>query len=722
MSDTPSPRIEALLAQMTLPEKIGQLTMLAAGFSVTGPVVGGDVSQSVREGRAGSLLNVFGPGAVREIQRVALEESRLKIPLLLGFDVVHGHRTVFPIPLGEAASFDPELWEETARVAAREAAADGVALTFAPMLDIARDPRWGRMAEGAGEDPLVAALYARAKLRGFQGSNLADPDRLAATAKHLVAYGAASAGRDYASTDVSERTLRETYLPPFEAALEEDCACIMPAFSDLSGVPMTANGALLGGWLRGEKGFRGVVVSDYNAVAELIPHGVAADLAEAASLALRAGVDIDMMSGGAYETGLPEALRRGLVTIDDIDRSVRRVLALKERLGLFRDPWRALARGDAGAGPQVSSHRALARQAAARSVVLLSQHDPAILPLPDRPMRIAVLGPLAEAPTDMMGSWSGAGEAEETVTILRGLREARPDCEIAYARGVGIDESEPDGFEPALALARGADLVVLALGESRAMTGEAASRTGLDLPGDQTNFARAVLALGRPTVALLAAGRPLTVPWLFDRAGAVLATWFGGTEAGSGVADVLTGRVSPSGRLPVTWPRAVGQVPIFFAERPGGRPPSDEHYTSKYIDLSPDPQFFFGHGLTYGRVVRENLRAEPAGAREDETVLVSLDLRNEGAHTAEETVFLFSRKPVARVARPRLELQGFARVSLAPGGHTRCTIPLPVSALAFPGPDLARSVERGEYEILVGPSADPATLLRTRIEVVGSAS
>ncbi|WP_019996305.1 glycoside hydrolase family 3 N-terminal domain-containing protein [Aureimonas ureilytica] len=706
-------RIDALLSEMTLAEKIGQLNMLAAGFSVTGPIIGGDATGAVREGRAGSLLNVFGPSSVRDIQRVAIEESRLKIPLILGFDVVHGHRTVFPVPLGEAAAFDPALWEATARASAREAAADGVALTFAPMLDVSRDPRWGRVVEGPGEDPFVHALFGAAKVRGFQGDALDDPSTVAATVKHFVGYGAAAAGRDYASTDMSERTLRETYLPPFQAAIAAGCAAVMPAFSDLSGVPMTANGPLLTSWLRREAGFEGVVISDYNAVAELVAHGVATDLAEAAALALRAGVDVDMMSG-AYERGLPDALSRGLVTLAEIETSVRRVLQLKERLGLFDDPMRGLR--DQGAAPLLAEHRPLAREAARRSAVLLSNRND-ILPIAANPLRIAMVGPLGDAPTDMMGSWSGAGEARDSVTFLRGLREARPDCDIGYARGVGVDEAEEGGPDAALELARAADLVILAIGEARDMSGEAASRTGLDLPGDQANFARAVLALGRPTVVVLSSGRPLAVPWLFERADAVLATWFLGSEAGHALADLLTGRAAPSGRLPLTWPRSVGQVPIFFGERPSGRPASDGHYTSKYIDLPTTPLFAFGHGLTYGHVRYASLSVEPSRPRRDDAISVSVELANEGVHAAEETVFLFVRKPVSRVARPLLELKGFLRMGLEPGERARGVLTLPVSALAFPGPDLTSSVEPGDYEILVGPSADRTRLLRQVVHI-----
>ncbi|WP_062207072.1 glycoside hydrolase family 3 N-terminal domain-containing protein [Aureimonas sp. AU12] len=706
-------RIDRLLAEMTLEEKIGQLSMLAAGFSVTGPVLGGDTTGDVRTGRAGSLLNVYGPEATRRIQRVAVEESRLAIPLLLGFDAVHGHRTVFPLPIGEAAAFDPDLWEETARASAAQAAADGVKLTFAPMIDIARDPRWGRIAESPGEDPLLASLFGEAKIRGFQGEDLHEAGSVAATAKHFVAYGAANAGRDYASTDLSERTLRETYLPPFVAAVDAGVAAVMPAFSDLAGVPLTADERLIGGWLRGEAGFEGVVISDYNAVAELVVHGVAADPAEAAALALRAGVDIDMMSH-CYRDGLPEALDRGLVSLPEIERSVRRVLALKERLGLFETP-HAADRPQPGT-PSPDALRELAREAAVRSIVLL-EHRGDVLPLDARPQRIAMVGPLADARAEMLGCWSGAGDSASAVSFFEGLALARPDCDIRLSPGVGIRDGDESGIAAALDLCAGSDVVLLCLGESRDMSGEAASRSDLDLPGIQRRFAEAVLALGKPMIVLLSAGRPLCVPWLAERADALLMTWFLGHEAGNAVADILTGRRSPTGRLPVSWPRTVGQVPLFYAERPTGRPASAEHYTSKYIDGPTAPLYPFGHGLTYGRFRLGAVVAEPADAREGDMLTVTIELTNEGPLAGEETVFLFVRKPVSRVSRARLEMKGFGKLALASGETGRLTLVLPVEALRFLDAALRPAIEHGAYELLVGPSADRARLVSYWIEV-----
>ena len=551
-------------------------------------------------------------------------------------------------------AFDPDLWERTARVAASEAAADGLAMTYAPMLDVARDPRWGRIAESPGEDPWVAARFARAKVRGFQGGDLAAADSLAATAKHLAAYGAVTAGREYAAVDVSERSLHEIYLPPFRAAVEAGVAAIMPAFHNLAGVPMSADAAVLRDLVRGRWGFDGVIVSDYGAIAELVVHGVAADLAEAAALALRAGIDIDLM-GNAYARGLPGALERGRVTMADVDTAVRRILALKAALGLFDDPYR---RGHGLTSQQLAPHRALAREAARRAIVLLTNRGDA-LPLAPDGGRIAVIGPLADARADMLGPWAAGARAEEMVTILEGVRAAFPAREVTHSPGVEIDGGDTSGIRAALDLARAAEVVVLCLGEARAMSGEAASRARPDLPGRQTELATAVLDLGKPVVVTLSSGRPLMAPWLFERADAVLATWFLGSEAGNAVGDVLCGTHNPTARLPVSWPVDIGQIPIFYAQRPTGRPADPaEHYTAKYIDLPVEPLFPFGHGLSYTRFAYRDLRARPDELRPGEAITVEVEVANEGAVAGEETIFLFLRDPVASVARPLLELKG----------------------------------------------------------------
>jgi beta-glucosidase len=711
-------RIESLLGRMSLAEKLGQLTMTASSYAVTGPVIAGDSTAAIKAGTIGNLLNMVGAAHVREMQRLAVEESRLGIPLLIGFDVVHGHRILFPAPLGEASVFDAETWALTARESAREAAADGLAMTFAPMLDVARDPRWGRSAEGPGEDPWLGARIAEAKVRGYQGANLAAADALAAVAKHYCAYGAVTAGRDYASVDISERTLHEVHMPPFAAAVAAGVSAVMPAFTDLAGIPMTANKPMLRGWLRERWGFEGVIVSDYNAIAELINHGIAADLAEAAALALNAGVDIDMMAD-AYRRGLPLAIERRLVTLAQIDESVLRVLTLKERLGLFDDPYRR------GAAPESESvigrRRQLARAVAARAIVML-KNEGDTLPLSTSPHRLAVVGPLADASAEMRGPWWGAADPHGHVTVAAGLRALLPESEVLHARGVEIQSEDTSGIAAALDVCTAADAVILCLGEAATMSGEAASRGNLDLPGRQRQFAEAVLdraaAARKPVIVVLFSGRPLIVPWLIERADAVLAAWFLGSEAGHAIGDVVTGRVSPSGRTPVTWPRAVGQIPIFFGERPSGRPANPkDYYTSKYLDLPNEPQFPFGYGLTYGRFALSNLRVTPADAEDIDTVQIRVDVRNEGTRTAQETVFLFTHDKVASVARPLLELKGFAKINLRPGETGTVTMSLPASDTRFLGRDLAPTYEPGELEILVGPCAERSRLLAATIRL-----
>jgi beta-glucosidase len=712
-------RVESLISAMTLPEKLGQLTMTTGGYAVTGPVRVEDPTGAIIAGTIGNLLNVVGADDVFKMQRLAVEKSRLRVPLLIGFDVIHGHRTLFPVPLAETALFDAATWALTAREAAIEASADGVAMTFAPMLDVSRDPRWGRIVEGPGEDPWLAARFAAAKVRGFQGADLAACDALAAVAKHFCAYGPVTAGRDYASVDISERTLHEVHLPAFAAAVAAGVAAVMPAFNDLAGVPMTANVALLRNWLRGHLRFDGVIVSDYNAIGELIHHGIAADLTEAAALALNAGVDIDMMAN-AYRQGLPGAVDRGLVSVAQIDASVRRVLLLKERLGLFEDPYRRGAASRAAA--TLARRRALARAVGGRAIVMLKNAS-SVLPLADSIRRLCVVGPLADAPAEMGGPWSGAADCDAHVSVREGLAESLPGVEILQARGVAIDGQSLEDVGAALELCAYADAIVLCLGEAAAMSGEAASRTQLGLPGKQRAFAEAVLdrarALAKPVIALLFSGRPLVVPWLVEKADAVLACWFLGSEAGNAIADVVTGRISPSGRTPVTWARATGQIPIFFGQRPSGRPadPKDR-FTSKYLDAPNEPLFAFGHGLTYGNFTLSNLRVAPQQVRERERIEVRVDVTNDGARAAEETVFLFTHDMLASISRELLELKGFGKIALQPGQTGTVTLILPATELRFLGIDLVSVFEPGEVEILVGPCADRFQLLKSRVQLL----
>jgi beta-glucosidase len=711
-------RIDRLIREMSLAEKLGQLTMTAAGSAITGPTSSSDTTEAIKAGTVGSVLNLIGRARVHELQRLAVEESRLGIPLLFALDVVHGYRTLFPIPLGEAALFDPDMWALTAQEAARDAAAEGVAMTFAPMLDVSRDPRWGRGAEGPGEDSWLASRFAEAKVRGFQGEDLAGSDVLAAVAKHYCAYGAVTAGRDYASVDISDRTLHEVYLPPFASAVATGVTAVMPAFTDLAGLPMSANEALLKGWLRGRLGFDGLILSDYNAIGELIRHGVAADLAQAAALALNAGVDVDMMAA-AYAQGLPIALERGWVTLEAIDACVRRVLRLKVRLGLFDDPYR---RGAVGPSAEsVASRRQLARAVGGRALVML-KNDNNVLPLPASAQRLAVIGPLADAAAEMRGPWWGAADPDDQVSVLAGLKGMFPEGQVLHAPGVSIEGEDLTSLPAALELCARVDVILLCLGEGAAMSGEAASRAHLGLPGRQRTLAKAVFeragALRKPVITILFSGRPLIVPWLVERTDALLAAWFLGSEAGNAVGDVITGRVSPSGRTPVTWPRAAGQIPVFFGQRPSGRPPDpNDHFTSKYLDVSNEPMFPFGFGLTYGHFTLSNLRVPADSVAEEDTAAIRVDVTNDGDRAAEETVFLFTHDKLACVARPLLELKGFGKITLDPGESGTVTLYLRAQDLRFPGPDLMPVYEPGEVEILVGPCADRSKLLRGSIHL-----
>lgn len=711
-------RVESLISRMTLAEKIGQMTMTACGMAVTGPTIAGDSSEAIKSGAIGNLLNLVGADAVRDMQRLAIEESRLRIPLLIGYDVIHGHRTLFPIPLGEAATFDPESWQASAREAAKEAAADGVGLTFAPMLDVSRDPRWGRIAEGPGEDPFVGTRMAAAKVAGFQDGDLLREDSLAACAKHYCAYGCVTAGRDYAPVDISERTLHEIHMLPFAAAVSAGVAAIMPAFTDLNGVPMTANRALIEDWLRGRWGFDGVIISDYNAIAELLRHGIAADLPDAAALALKAGVDIDMMAD-AYRRGLPIALQRGQVSIADIDRSVRRVLILKERLGLFDDPYRRGKNAESAA--VLANRRRLSRDVATRSIVMLKNAADA-LPIAGSLRRLAVIGPLAHASAEMRGVWWGAAGPEGHVTVLEGLRAALPHTEILHSQGVDIESADFSGIAAGVDCCASADAIILCLGEAAVMSGEASSRAYLGLPGMQQRLAEAVFerakGWGIPVIVVLFSGRPLVVPWLVEGADAVLAAWFLGSEAGNAIADVITGSASPSGRTPVSWPRAAGQVPIFFSERPSGRPfDAKDKFTSKYLDVANEPLFPFGYGLTYGRFAHSNLRLSAAQLKVGDVLDIEVDLVNQGSREAEETVFLFAHDKVASISRPKLELKAFAKVRLAPGAMGTVNMSLRASDLCFLDMQLKPVFEPGEVEILVGPCADPALLLSASVQL-----
>lgn len=705
-------RIDALIAQMTLEEKVGQLSLYAAAGSGDDP--NPDTNRQSREqqlaeiraGRVTGLFNGVGAAWTRELQRVAVEDSRLHIPLLFGADVIHGFRTVFPVPLAEAASWEPALARRTARVAAIEATAAGLQWNFAPMVDISRDARWGRAVEGAGEDVYLARQFAAARVHGFQGDDLAAPDTLAATLKHFAAYGAAEAGLDYNTVDISERSLRDTYLPPFQSALAAGAAVVMTAFNEIAGVPSSANPDLLEGILRREWGFTGPVVSDYTSEAELVTHGFAANEREAAWLAFLAGVDISMQSG-IYMKYLPGLVRDGAVPPARLDQAVRRVLLLKQRLGLFDDPYRGVDPTREAANTATPAHRALAREAARRSIVLLSNRND-LLPLPKRGRRLALIGPFGAAQHDINGPWTLFASDANSVNLEQGLRAALDDpALLTVVKGSEVDAPIDGGIEAAVAAAREADVVLLAIGESARYSGEAKSRTEIVIPLAQQALAEALAATGKPVVVLLRNGRPLVLRGAVRAAEAILVTWFLGSESGNAIADVLFGDYSPSGRLPVSFPQAPGQVPYYYSRKNTGRAAQDPQteYQTRFLDLSNEAAFPFGHGLSYSRFAYGEPEPDRAQLAWDGTLTVRARITNTGSREAEEVVQLYVRDRVASVTRPVRELKGFEKVRLAPGQSVQVSFALRRADLEFIGRDLKPVAEPGVFDVWVAADA-----------------
>ena len=685
-------RLEALLKRMTLEEKVGQLTQYVYGPS-TGPGINrGDYRQMIADGSVGSVMNATGAAATNELQRLAVERSRLKVPLLFGMDVLHGYRTTFPVPLAMSATWNPQLVQRTAAVAAREAAADGIRWTFAPMVDVARDPRWGRVVEGSGEDPYLASVFGRAYVRGFQGDRPGDSDSIAACAKHFVGYGAAEAGRDYNSTEISDHTLRNVYLPPFEACLDAGVLTFMSGFHTVNGVPATANRPLLDGILRREWGFRGFVVSDWAAVNELIPHGVAADAATAVRKALLAGVDVDM-AGGTYLNHLPAEVRAGRVKEAVVDEAVRRVLRVKFALRLFEKPYtEEHIDVDAPTADDVE----LARVAAEESFVLLTNGGakrPPILPLPGSARTIALIGPLADAPADMLGSWAAKGDAADVVTLCDAFAEhaAATGCELLFEKGCEISDAMQAGTEAAVAAAGRADVVILALGESAQMSGEAASRARLDLPGPQEALFDAIASVGKPIVLIVFSGRPLVLTPYVDRASAIVQGWLPGLQGGPALVRLLSGAANFSGRLTVSMPRSVGQLPLYYNQLNTGRPDigNEVKYVSRYIDELNGPLFPFGFGLSYTEFefAKPALSATVVRASTirdgTEAVTVTAQVRNVGRREGVAVAQLYVRLRGTSVARPVRELKGFQRVTLAAGESRSVRFTLGKDELAF---------------------------------------
>jgi beta-glucosidase len=703
-------RVNALLAQMTLEEKLGQLQQLdGEGNGNFRP----EHLELIRKGLLGSTLNVRGAQRTNQVQRVAMNESRLKIPVLFGFDVIHGYRTIFPIPLAEASSWDPTLAERSAAVAAQEANNVGLRWTFAPMVDIARDPRWGRISEGSGEDPFLGAAFARARVRGFQGNDYGAPDKILACAKHFVAYGAAEGGRDYNTTDLSENTLREIYLPPFKAAVDAGVGTLMSSFNAINGVPASANAFTLTKVLRDEWRFDGFVVSDYTSVRELINHGIAANEEQAAAAALNAGVDMEMVSRSYNQFG-PQLLKQNKLSTATIDEAVRRILRIKFRLGLFDRPYTDEAREPTSLLRPESIR--LAREIAGRSMVLL-KNDRETLPLNKNVGSIAVIGPLADDRRAPLGWWAGDGKEENTVTPLAGIRaKVSAQTRVGYAKGCDVLGDSTAGFSEAVDLAKASDFAVVFVGELHEMVGEAASRATLDLPGRQMELVQAIQATGKPTVVVLVNGRPLSVGWIVNNVPAILESWMGGTQSGNAIADILFGDVNPGGKLPVTVPRTVGQVPIYYNHMNTGRPPEAQNrYTSKYFDAPWTPLFPFGFGLSYTTFKFSNLQLSAPRIPANGKVTVSVEVENTGRRAGDEVVQLYIRDLVATMTRPVKELKGFQRVTLQPGEKRRVEFVLGPEHLGFWNREMRYVVEPGEFQVMAG--ANSVDVLEAKLEV-----
>lgn len=713
---TVPPFVDQLVARMTLEEKAGQLQLMAsawgggAALSLNPPGNGSDFQQQVEQAGQGLLTGVFngnGARAARILQSAAVR-SRLKIPLIFGADIIHGHRTIFPVPLAEVASFEPELARRTAEAAAFEASGAGIDWTFAPMVDVARDQRWGRGVEGGGEDPLLGSLFAAARVGGFQGADLKSNAHLLSCIKHFAAYGAAESGLDYNAVDMSMRRLREVYLRTYKAGFDAGALSAMASFNEINGVPSTGNHWLMTDLLRGEWAFEGFVVSDYTGDEEMIAAGYAKDGRDAARLAFLAGVDMSMQSG-LYREFLPSLVRSGDVPEAKLNESVRRVLALKAMLGLFDDPFRRIDEKREAARSMLPQARALAREAGRKAIVLL-KNDGDLLPLPRSGKRIAIIGPFAAGPHDLVGPWVVYGDDAKAVDLATGVRAAVADPTlVSVAQGSGVEEPLAGGIEQAVAAARAADLIILAIGESATMSGEAQSRTEIVVPAPQQALAEAVAATGKPIVVVLKHGRALALEGAVANAPAILATWFLGTETGNAVADVLFGAYSPSGRLPASFPWKSGQEPYYYAHKPTGRPnpPGElQPYKAHFRGIPNSARFPFGHGLTYGRIEYSGLALSSARMATNGAIQVSATVTNRGTRAAEEVVQLYIHDRVASITQPVRELKAFRKIALAPGQSQVVTFTLTPADLTFYGVQDRPTIEPGTFDVWIAPSAE----------------
>lgn len=696
---------------MTIEEKIGQLNQYTGDNQATGPITINPNKQSeIKQGLIGSMLNVVGTKYTRQYQELAMQ-SRLKIPLLFGQDVIHGYKTTFPIPLAEAASWDLEAIELAARVAATEAAASGIHWTFAPMVDIGRDPRWGRVMEGAGEDTYLGSKIAYARVKGFQGNKLGDLNSVMACVKHFAAYGAGVGGRDYNSVDMSERMLFETYLPPFKAALDAGAATFMNSFNDINGIPATGNAHLQRDILKGKWNFQGFVVSDWGSIGEMVAHGYSKDLKEAAYAAITAGSDMDMESN-AYRQNLAQLIKEGRVSIDLVDDAVKRILRKKFELGLFDDPYRYSDEKRAEKALSDPANRKAALEVAQKSIVLLKNENQT-LPISKNVKTIAFIGPMVKEYKENMGFWSvELPEVDYNKWIVSqwdGLQnKVGKNTKLLYAKGCEIEGTNKDGFAEAVATAKQADVVILSIGERRDMSGEAKSRSDLHLPGVQEDLVKAIQATGKPVVVLINAGRPLVFNWTAENVPAIVYTWWLGTEAGNAIANVLFGDYNPSGKLPMTFPREVGQVPIYYNHFSTGRPAkteSETNYVSAYIDLKNSPKYPFGYGLSYTKFDYSGLKLSASKIKSNETIKVSFQLSNVGKAAGEEVVQLYLKDKFGSVVRPVLELKDFKKVKLNAGESKTIEFTIDKEKLSFYNDKLEWTAEPGDFEVMIGASS-----------------
>ena len=698
-------KADSVLALMNLNEKVGQLTQFSSDMTITGPTIKSNYKGLLRKGEVGSVFNAYGASFTHKLQEFAVDSTSLHIPLLFGYDVIHGFRTEFPVPLAQSCTWDPKLLGKAARVSAVEASSAGLHWTFDPMVDIARDPRWGRIVEGAGEDPYLGAAIARARVHGFQGNDLSATNTILACVKHYAAYGAVEAGRDYNTVDMSMRRLRSIYLVPYKAAVDAGVATVMTSFNTVNGEPATSNHFLLTDVLRNDWGFKGMVVTDYSAIQELENHRVAKNGAQAAEKAIKAGVDMDMQDG-LFDKELPKLVKEGKVKESTINRAVKNVLKMKFELGLFKHPYKYSDPQRERRDTMTKAHLNFAREVARKSIVLL-KNDHNVLPLSKNVKTIALLGPLANDQKDLLGPWHGAAHWQDVQTVIKGIKEkVSPHTRILYDKGVDINSDNTSGFRKAERYAREADVAVVCVGESANMSGEASSRSRIDLPGKQLDFVKAIEKTGTPVVVVLMNGRPLTIPWISDHVPGILETWFLGTEAGPAISDVLFGDYNPSGKLTTTFPRDVGQIPIYYDHYNTGRPyQKDNKYTSKYLDVPNSPQYPFGYGLSYTTFTYSKPTFDKHKITTQDTLHVHTTITNTGKRAGEEIAEFYISEKYADVSPRVKELKGFAHVFLKPGESKQVTFTLTPEKMSMYNLHMKKIVEPGTFEIMVGPSS-----------------